>query len=185
MMENQVLDFAVIGAGMAGASVAWRLARSGASVVVLERESQPGYHATGRSAAMFMESYGTEQIRALTRASRAFYSAPPEGFCEQALLQPRSVLYIGTAGQEPQLDEALAMYRRDGLRASTRARPAPWCPAWTRACSWAPCMTWTPWTSTWPRCTRAFCAAWCAPGPGCAAAPNWRVPRVTARACGR
>jgi D-arginine dehydrogenase len=107
MMENQVLDFAVIGAGMAGASVAWRLARSGASVVVLERESQPGYHATGRSAAMFMESYGTEQIRALTRASRAFYSAPPEGFCEQALLQPRSVLYIGTAGQEPQLDEAL------------------------------------------------------------------------------
>jgi D-arginine dehydrogenase len=132
MMENQVLDFAVIGAGMAGASVAWRLARSGASVVVLERESQPGYHATGRSAAMFMESYGTEQIRALTRASRAFYSAPPEGFCEQALLQPRSVLYIGTAGQEPQLDEALAMYRRDGLRAERiDAR---------QACALVPCL---------------------------------------------
>ncbi|MBK0110781.1 FAD-binding oxidoreductase [Delftia sp. S67] len=132
MMESQVLDFAVIGGGMAGASVAWRLAGGGASVVVLEREPQPGYHATGRSAAMFMESYGTAQIRALTRASRGFYSAPPEGFCEHALLQPRSVLYIGTAGQEPQLDEALAMYRRDGLRAERiDAR---------QACALVPCL---------------------------------------------
>lgn len=131
-MESQVLDFAVIGGGMAGASVAWRLAGGGASVVVLEREPQPGYHATGRSAAMFMESYGTAQIRALTRASRGFYSAPPEGFCEHALLQPRSVLYIGTAGQEPQLDEALAMYRRDGLRAERiDAR---------QACALVPCL---------------------------------------------
>jgi D-arginine dehydrogenase len=80
MMESQVLDFAVIGAGMAGASVAWRLAGAGASVLVLEARAAARYHATGRSAAMFMESYGTGQIRALTRASRAFYSAPPEGF---------------------------------------------------------------------------------------------------------
>lgn len=131
-MESQVLDFAVIGAGMAGASVAWRLAGGGASVLVLEREPQPGYHATGRSAAMFMESYGTAQIRALTRASRAFYSAPPEGFCDHALLQPRSVLYIGTAGQEPLLDDALAMYRRDGLRAERiDAR---------QACTLVPCL---------------------------------------------
>ncbi|CAB5682066.1 D-amino acid dehydrogenase small subunit [Delftia tsuruhatensis] len=132
MMDNQVLDFAVIGAGMAGASVAWRLAGAGASVLVLEREPQPGYHATGRSAAMFMESYGTEQIRALTRASRAFYDAPPEGFCEHALLQPRSVLYVGTVGQEAQLDDALAMYRRDGLRAERiDAR---------QACALVPCL---------------------------------------------
>ena len=116
-MEENVFDFAVVGSGIAGASVAWRLALTGASVLVLERESQPGYHSTGRSAAMFMESYGTQQIRALTRASRAFYSAPPEGFCTHALLQPRGVLYVGTAGQESLLDEALAMYQRDGLRA--------------------------------------------------------------------
>lgn len=116
-MEDKLFDFVVIGAGMAGASVAWQLAPTGATVLVLERESQPGYHATGRSAAMFMESYGTPQIRALTRASRAFYSAPPEGFCTHALLQPRGVLYVGTEGQESLLDEALAMYQRDGLRA--------------------------------------------------------------------
>jgi len=116
-MEGEVVDFAVIGAGMAGASVACRLAHEGASVVVLERESQPGYHSTGRSAAMFMESYGTEQIRALTRASREFFERPPEGFCAHPLLHPRGVLYIGTAGQEHLLEDALAVYRREGLHA--------------------------------------------------------------------
>ncbi|MGB7525813.1 MAG: FAD-dependent oxidoreductase, partial [Castellaniella sp.] len=116
-MSDPVFDFAVIGAGMAGASVAYRLAGEGASVVVLERESQPGYHATGRSAAMFMESYGTAQIRALTRAGRAFFEQPPEGFCAHPLLHPRGVLYIGTAGQEPLLEDALALYRGEGLQA--------------------------------------------------------------------
>ena len=77
-------DYAVVGAGMAGASVGWQLAQAGASVLVLEREAQPGYHSTGRSAALFMETYGTPAIRALTRASRAFYAAPPPGFATQA-----------------------------------------------------------------------------------------------------
>ena len=49
-------DYAVVGAGMAGASVGWQLAQAGASVLVLEREAQPGYHSTGRSAALFMET---------------------------------------------------------------------------------------------------------------------------------
>ncbi|KLR56563.1 FAD-binding oxidoreductase [Diaphorobacter sp. J5-51] len=117
MTDTPVFDYAIVGAGMAGASVAWRLARDGVRVLVLEREAQPGYHSTGRSAAMFMESYGTEQIRALTRASRAFYERPPEGFCNHPLLHPRGVLYVGTPGQEALLDEALAVYLREGLRA--------------------------------------------------------------------
>ena len=61
-------DFLVIGAGVAGASIAYFLAPHG-RVVVLERESQPGYHTTGRSAALFIENYGTKQVRALTCAS--------------------------------------------------------------------------------------------------------------------
>ena len=116
-MAEQVYDFAVVGAGMAGASVAYRLAQKGASVLVLERESQPGYHSTGRSAAMFMESYGTDQIRALTRASRSFYMHPPAGFCSNALLPARDVLYVGQHGQQQLLDDALAMYLNDGLEA--------------------------------------------------------------------
>jgi glycine/D-amino acid oxidase-like deaminating enzyme len=67
---------------MAGASLAWRLARGGQRVRLLEREAQPGMHSTGRSAAMFMESYGPPGVRALTRASRDFYLHPPAGFAD-------------------------------------------------------------------------------------------------------
>ena len=84
-------DIAIIGAGIAGASLAYRLADR-RNVVVLERESQPGYHSTGRSAAMFMKSYGPPGVRALTRASREFYEAPPSGLTEVLLLTPRGAL---------------------------------------------------------------------------------------------
>ncbi len=55
-------DVVIIGAGIAGASLAYELAPH-ASVAVLEQEAQPGYHATGRSAALFSETYGTPTIR--------------------------------------------------------------------------------------------------------------------------
>jgi D-arginine dehydrogenase len=99
---NPPIDFLVIGAGIAAASVGYRLAPHG-RVVLLERESQPGYHATGRSAALFMESYGCAQVRALTMASRAFLEAPPEGFSETPLLSPRGALVVAEPGQEAQL----------------------------------------------------------------------------------
>jgi len=89
----------ILGAGIAGASLAWRLAGQ-RSVVLVERETQPGYHATGRSAALFMESYGPPMVRALTRASRAFYERPPEGFAAEPLMRPRGVLHLATPGQE-------------------------------------------------------------------------------------
>ena len=97
-------DYLVVGAGIAGASVAYWLAPHG-RVVLLERESQPGYHSTGRSAALFMESYGTPQVRALTMASREFLSHPPEGFAEHPLLTPRGALMVAAPGQEALLDE--------------------------------------------------------------------------------
>jgi len=98
------LDIVVIGGGIAGASIGHWLAPH-ARVVVLEREDQPGYHSTGRSAALFMESYGTPQVRALTRASRAFLEAPPPGFSERPLLTPRGALMVAAPGQEALLDE--------------------------------------------------------------------------------
>ena len=97
-------DVAIIGAGIAGASLAYRLAGE-RSVLLLERESQPGYHATGRSAAMFMESYGPPTVRALTRASLAFYEQPPDGFGDRPLVTPRGVLYRATHDQEALLQE--------------------------------------------------------------------------------
>src|SRR5699024_5040174 len=62
--------------------------------LVVDTESHAGHHATGRSAAMYIASYGTPTIRALTRASRAFFDAPPEGFTKQPLLGERGLLYL-------------------------------------------------------------------------------------------
>ena len=54
-------DIAVIGAGMAGASLAAELAPH-ARVLLAEAEEQPGYHATGRSAAFWEECYGGPDV---------------------------------------------------------------------------------------------------------------------------
>lgn len=96
-------DFLIVGGGIAGASVGYFLAPHG-KVVLLERESQPGYHSTGRSAALFLESYGTPQVRALTGASRAFFEAPPAGFTEHPLVAPRGCLLVAAPGQEAELE---------------------------------------------------------------------------------
>jgi D-arginine dehydrogenase len=96
-------DFLVIGAGIAGASIAYFLAPH-ARVVILERESQPGYHSTGRSAALFLDSYGTPQVRALTRASRDFLATPPPGFADHPLLSARGCLLVAGPGQEAELE---------------------------------------------------------------------------------
>jgi len=92
------LDVIVIGAGMAGASVAAHLAERH-RVLLIEAEDRPGYHSTGRSAALFTEIYGNEVIRALTRASRSFLESPPAAFHPDALLRARGCLYIATAAQ--------------------------------------------------------------------------------------
>jgi D-arginine dehydrogenase len=91
-------DALVIGAGIAGASFAC-FAAERARVIVLEREAHPGMHATGRSAAMYSASYGSAQVRALTRASRPFFDAPPAGFAPHPILKTRGALVIGSAAQ--------------------------------------------------------------------------------------
>lgn len=96
-------DFIVIGAGIAGASVAALLADE-AKVILLEREDYPGFHSTGRSAALFSELYGNETVRALSRASRAFFVEPPEDFAETALVRRRGSLFVASARQLEQLD---------------------------------------------------------------------------------
>ena len=83
---------------MAGCSAGYFLADKG-SVIVLEREDQPGYHSTGRSAAVYATSYGNATIRAITRAARSFYLNPPAGFSDTPLLTPRGTIFIGRADQ--------------------------------------------------------------------------------------
>jgi D-arginine dehydrogenase len=101
-MSETRADFLVIGSGIAGASVAYELAAE-ARVLEIERESQPGYHSTGRSAAIYSETYGNAAIRALTTGSREFLLHPPADFTDQPLLKPRGTLIIGRADQREKL----------------------------------------------------------------------------------
>ena len=82
-------DFIVIGGGIAGLSAAARLAAHG-KVVVLEGEEALGYHSSGRSVSFSHFGIGNAVVRALTRHSRPFFEAQPEGFCDSpiALLSP-------------------------------------------------------------------------------------------------
>jgi D-arginine dehydrogenase len=98
-------DVIVIGAGMAGASVAYFMAPH-ARVLVLEREAYAGMHSTGRSAALFSETYGSPQVRALTRATRPFLAQPPAGFAAVPILTRRGATVIGNAAQADQVRAA-------------------------------------------------------------------------------
>ena len=79
-------DIAIVGAGMAGASLAAEVAAE-ASVLLLEAEDQPGYHSTGRSAAFWSESYGGPFVQPLTTASGPFLA-------EHGFLKPRGALHL-------------------------------------------------------------------------------------------
>ena len=109
-------DFLVIGAGIAGVSVACELARV-ARVRVLEQESQIGYHATGRSAALYAPAFGNETVRRLTRASGAFFRKPPSGFADYPLIRPRGTLFIASSAQRATLAATLAAFLSHGIRA--------------------------------------------------------------------
>jgi D-arginine dehydrogenase len=87
----QRCDVIVIGGGMAGVSLAYELAAD-RDVVLLEMEPALAYHTTGRSAAMFLESYGGPAIRALTTSSRAFLE-------QRQVLNPLPMLYIARQGR--------------------------------------------------------------------------------------
>jgi D-arginine dehydrogenase len=101
-------DVLIIGGGIAGTSAAANLAGA-CRVALAERESQPGYHATGRSAALFSEIYGNAAIRALTRASRAHLFEPPPAFSQTRLVSPRGALYIARRDQSARLDAMAAL----------------------------------------------------------------------------
>ncbi len=108
-------DFIVIGAGIAGSSVAAALSAH-SRVALIEAEAQPGYHATGRSAALFAPSYGNALFTALTRASGPFLSAPPPHFASRPVLTPRGALYLARPDQLALLRAEVDAMRGGGAR---------------------------------------------------------------------
>ncbi|MDC5697065.1 FAD-binding oxidoreductase [Intrasporangium calvum] len=95
-------DVVVIGGGIAGVSAAYELAVDH-TVLLVEMEATLGHHATGRSAAMYLETYGGPQVRALTIGSRAFLEDPPAGF-DAPLMARRSLLQVARTGRGEMVD---------------------------------------------------------------------------------
>jgi len=96
-------DIIVIGAGIAGTSVAAHLAETH-KVAICEMEDRPGYHTTGRSAAMYEPNYGPPSMLALTRASRVHFDAG--GF-----LSPRDTMFFMAEGQDAAFDGLMAVQK--------------------------------------------------------------------------
>lgn len=88
-----MIDFAVIGGGIAGVSAAAFLAPHG-DVTLFEMEPTLAYHTSGRSAAMLVENYGSQTSRPLVKAGRPFLERPPEGSVDGALLSPRPIIWV-------------------------------------------------------------------------------------------
>lgn len=101
-------DFAIVGAGIAGASLAAGLAAQG-RVLLLEAEDRPGYHSTGRSAAFWTESYGGPQVQPLTTASGPFLH-------QHGFLAPRGALTLARADELDPLAQFAAEFRALGVR---------------------------------------------------------------------
>jgi D-arginine dehydrogenase len=121
-----VVRAVVVGGGMAGVSVAAELARRGADVVLLEAEAELAHHTTGRSAAMYLPTYGTPLVRALTVASRGELDALA-GDVGSPLLSPRRLLYVADADGEASRAELVAS--GSGLRPLTAGAVLEHCPA--------------------------------------------------------
>jgi D-arginine dehydrogenase len=105
-MGTQDFDAIVIGAGMAGATAAAHLAPTH-RVVLLEAEESAGYHATGRSAAIWIQNYGPADVRRLSAASRAFFENPPASFGDAPLFAPRPVVTLAPEDQREALEAML------------------------------------------------------------------------------
>lgn len=97
-------DIIVIGAGIAGTSAAAALAES-ASVIVLEQEAQPGYHATGRSAATWAPFYGPQVIQRLTAHSKQTLCSPGPKLGGNSFTTPSGEMMLGRAQDAGELEE--------------------------------------------------------------------------------
>jgi D-arginine dehydrogenase len=106
-MSTARFDAIVVGAGIAGASAAAHLAPT-CRVALLEAEETPGYHTTGRSAAVWIQNYGPRDVRLLSAASRAFFERPPAGFADKPILAQRPVVSLAPRDQLAALEAMLA-----------------------------------------------------------------------------
>ena len=94
------IDILIVGGGIAGASLGAELAAD-RRVMLIEAESQCGFHATGRSAAFWLENYGGPLVAPLSLASRAFLTKPPAEFADEGFLTRRGALHVSRDRARP------------------------------------------------------------------------------------
>lgn len=97
-------DILIIGGGIAGLSAAAELAPH-ASVTLLETEDSLGYHASGRSAAMFLKDYGNDVVRALNYASVEHHKTANGG-----VLSPRGMMLLARADERDDFTAEFATF---------------------------------------------------------------------------
>jgi len=108
-------DVVIVGGGIAGASLGAEIADKRATLIV-EAEEHCGFHATGRSAAFWLESYGGPKVGLLSAASRPFLELPPQDFSEASFLRTRGAVHLSRDGW-PEMDAKIEARRitRDEL----------------------------------------------------------------------
>lgn len=116
-------DVAIIGAGIAGASLAAELVATH-TVLIIEAEAQPGYHTTGRSNAYWHATYGGPHVVPLTSASRSWLASPPPHIADAGFLRQRGALTIARAEDFEALAAFAGQYegRAVALETCDRAR---------------------------------------------------------------
>lgn len=138
-------DVAIIGGGMAGASIAAELAAH-MSVIIVEAEHLPGYHSTGRSAAFWSETYGGPLVQPLTTASGQFLAQPQRDFSKSGFLSPRGAVHLGRIADDQALTSLIEQFagsaitldrmNQNQLRSHVPGLNADWCrSAWEPDCS--------------------------------------------------
>ena len=135
------VDVAIVGAGIAGASLAWALAGK-RDVALLEAEAQPGFHATGRSAAFYAETYGGPGVQPLTSASKSFFADPPAGFADRPLTGPRGALHV--AASDAGLETVEADFAGSGVTVTRLTSPETTAKLPLLADSWRKGSLWEP-----------------------------------------
>ena len=95
MGNKSSFDSIIIGCGIAGASLAYFLAERGMKdILILEKEEQPGYHATGRAVGVLVELDLIPSVFQLKLLASKFLRLPPAGFSENPLLRHSGILIM-------------------------------------------------------------------------------------------
>jgi D-arginine dehydrogenase len=116
MSGKSSFEVIIIGGGIAGASLAYFLGERGITdCVILERESQPGYHSTGRSAATLVEFDPNPIVQRLKTIGGSFLRNPPAGFADNPLLQHSQVMFVFRDSMVHQMSGAIARLGSDGV----------------------------------------------------------------------